>query len=184
MQEGKLWQYEYDPSGNLIKAMDPLGNETSAEYDGNGNRILQKDAELRETRYTYDERNRLVETIDALSGVSQLVYDPDGRVIQKIDPEGKSVYSQYDADGRLVIEIDGAGNEIAYEYGDGGGSDCIVMLRRRFQSADKGYISHLHQRICLQPARPQDCREGLAKRYRVTRKFIRVRRCRQSDYPN
>jgi RHS repeat-associated protein len=80
------WSYEYDPNGNLKRAVDPVGTGT--------------------TSYVYDVENRLVSASGNASAT--LVYDPLGRLVQVTGGGGAQTHFLYDGD-RMIAEYDGSG---------------------------------------------------------------------------
>ena len=112
-------KYEYDYSGNVVRAIDALGNEELYSYDDNGNRISYTDRNGAITSYTYDTMNRLIEkrcgqsvyryTYDsvgnktAISGDYAAGYEYDGRgnLAQEITNDYIKTYS-YDLQGNTV----------------------------------------------------------------------------------
>jgi RHS repeat-associated protein len=112
-------KYEYDYSGNVVRAVDALGNEELYSYDDNGNRISYTDRNGAITSYIYDTMNRLIEkrcgqsvyryTYDsvgnktAISGDYAAGYEYDGRgnLAQEITNDYIKTYS-YDLQGNTI----------------------------------------------------------------------------------
>lgn len=109
-------QYEYDDAGNLVAAIDELGNRLEFEYDERGNQILIRDALGNTTRHDYDAARRRVATTDALGRVTRFIYDSAGRLTETIFADGSRSTTTYDAAGNVVATTNQAGYADYFEY--------------------------------------------------------------------
>lgn len=101
-------QWEYDPLGHLLKAVNAVGQITEYQYDKNGNKIFEKgpDPELT-TRYNYDCSNRLISTErrdrDGTVYTTSSTYYYTHQKYTETDSEGDTTSYRYDDLGRLEI---------------------------------------------------------------------------------
>ncbi|MCL2111643.1 MAG: DNRLRE domain-containing protein [Clostridiales bacterium] len=112
----RLHIYEYDVLGNVIKGIDPLGNETLYEYDRVSRLTRMTDPLGAETSAEYDAAGRLVKLTGANGGVSRLEYDMAGNLIRLTNAGGHTTSYVYDEAGRLASEIDAMGGVTNYAY--------------------------------------------------------------------
>ncbi|MDR0634595.1 MAG: hypothetical protein LBF91_06405, partial [Azoarcus sp.] len=137
-------RHAWNPLGNRLMSIDPVGRETRYEYAKNGIDLLRarqktaegadtliemtwnaqhrpltvKNAAGRLTKLAWNAAGQLTAMTDAQSGHSrQYRYDPQGRLAQIIDPQGK-VQAQYtwDAAGNLASETDSEGRTLKHQY--------------------------------------------------------------------
>ncbi len=107
-EEG-IWYYEYDLNGQLIKAIDPKGNETSYRYDLSGNRTEVTENGVT-TEYTANRMNQYTKV-----GNVKFTYDQNGNMTSMTDENGIVTTYGYDKLNRL-ISVDIAGGS-SYTYG-------------------------------------------------------------------
>jgi RHS repeat-associated protein len=92
--------YSYDPLGNLVSVVDPMGNAWSNSYDSLGRRTVSTDPDLGTWSYGYDDAGRLLTQIDAKSQQTAFSYDRLGRVLTKTSgvglPNAEVVANTYD----------------------------------------------------------------------------------------
>ncbi|WP_420997910.1 LysM peptidoglycan-binding domain-containing protein [Cupriavidus sp. 30B13] len=105
-----VW-FDYNLSGDVVRAYDGEERSVSYEYDANGNQTLQRDSLGNTVRRVYDAQNRLLtETI-------YLVPDPDGE--DQLQPEGpQTTRYVYDAGNKseLRFTISAQGRVTEYRY--------------------------------------------------------------------
>lgn len=107
--------YRYGPFGQLVRIVDPDGNQTAITYDVRGRRRSFADRDTGLTEYSYDAFGQLTSETDAMGRVREFAYDPLGRAIGSRATDGVSCF-QYDASpngiGRLALALrtDGAGD--------------------------------------------------------------------------
>jgi len=133
--DGSVTMRSFDSRRNLLRTVDPLGNEKRFEYDGNnlvrsidelGNAMVygynsenqlisETTAEGRVTRFGYT--NGLMTTVTNPSGDTRNInYDMDGRVIAESDFENNYTRFQLDGVGRKISETDPLGNRQTWTY--------------------------------------------------------------------
>jgi RHS repeat-associated protein len=133
-----LLAYSYDPSGNLVDAVDAYGNRFGFAYDAANRMIRKTDRRNYSFHFVYDDAGRCVHTQgdDGLyeatleyrpqeactlvtlgdGGGWRYQYDDTGRLLAIVDPYGAMRTFRYDDAGRLDAEIDAAGEETTYVY--------------------------------------------------------------------
>ncbi|MEM7010513.1 MAG: hypothetical protein AAF585_03415 [Verrucomicrobiota bacterium] len=162
---GAVWNYEYDQDGDLkrllrdgetwqqverkqltesgeeiVKSVDPFGNETVLHLDDEGNVAKEVNALGQETEFRYDELGQLTGWTDPRGVVADferdvigrvvglenaegptlgLTYDKSGRIVERNTPEQNIKY-QYDREGRLKLIDYGGGETVTYEYDEYG----------------------------------------------------------------
>jgi len=135
---GNITRSTFDPLGNQLSAIDPLGNATFAKYDDNSNQIEHQDAEGHVVKYTYNNEKKLYKTLtDAKGNTFELFYDDSNNLIAVKDPAGnrteltfnskglvtsktdalkRKTSFKYDSAGNLIEETDALGNTVTYTY--------------------------------------------------------------------
>jgi len=115
--KGQTTSFEYDLAGNLVKEIDPLGNETQYFYeDGRGNLTKRIDAKGQTITYQYDVLDRL--TLKTLPGGATVSYSYDDATgyLTGVASDAISYTFTYDSAGRLATVSDSRGYSLAYSY--------------------------------------------------------------------
>ncbi|MBI4584270.1 MAG: RHS repeat protein [Planctomycetes bacterium] len=118
---GTSWQYDYDPAGNPIGAIDPAGNRWDYTYDAFNNlvQVLQPlirdvwgntEPGRRRMDLDYDSNHRLILRRRLARFASPLneshewsyLYNPFGQVTHATDPLGRTTVYTYDPLGNLI----------------------------------------------------------------------------------
>jgi YD repeat-containing protein len=119
---------EFNSSGQMTKAVDPLGNTTLCTYDANGRLQYVKDPKLHMLGLYYDGANHLsrINVLDGEAGVRQVNYlvDASGRLIRAGYPDGYSDSLAYGSNGLLAGIYDRARNRTDLTY------DAIYRLSK------------------------------------------------------
>jgi YD repeat-containing protein len=116
--------------GNVLTAMNTLGQTTCFTYDEKNNLLTSKDALNNETTYEYDVNKRnLVKITYPEGGIQRFTYTSNGQVETATDPNGHTTTYTYDSDGNVTRITDNLSNHVDFTY-DGVGR----MLRRTDQS--------------------------------------------------
>jgi RHS repeat-associated protein len=137
-QQGRVWRYERDAAGNLVRETDFAGGVTTFGYDAAGQLVERVRPDGQRTTFRYDLAGHLVEQIDgnrttrfevsatgqllsADDGTTRVSYERDavGRVLAET-VNGRTVRSAYDAEGRRVRRLTPSGAESAWEYDPAG----------------------------------------------------------------
>ena len=127
----RIWLYDYDSLGRMIRSEDPLGRETFISYDlGAGGcggcgtsakpvQITHPDGTI--TRNAYDKEWRLISTTVAFgtlqAAITSYTYDAAGQRRSMTDPLGHITRWGYDAAGRVTSETRAHGTPIASTTG-------------------------------------------------------------------
>jgi YD repeat-containing protein len=135
----RTWTYTYNQYGQVLTAVDPLGNTTTYAYDAQGNLSTITNALNQATTLSnYDANGRVGRIVDPNGLVTDLTYAPRGWLTSKtVTAPGITETTRYDYDGvgqltkvtlpdgaflaytyddahRLTDVADGAGNAIHY----------------------------------------------------------------------
>ena len=116
----KVINYQYDPSGDLIRVSDNEGNAKS---------------------YAYDVYHHLMKATDARGKVIlRNNYDPLGRIIRKkqeviTNMKGNLITKNYDDICRLIKEEDKVGNTVSYEYDKENNLSKTILTDRQKRTA-------------------------------------------------
>ncbi|MER7501442.1 DNRLRE domain-containing protein [Nonomuraea pusilla] len=103
--EGRKWSFHYDLKGNLTKVTDPAGTLTDApddysmryEYDPLGQVAKAIDANGHDTEFSaYHPSGYPEKTTDAYDRVTTTTYDPRGLIVKTEDANGKISEISYD----------------------------------------------------------------------------------------
>ncbi|WP_442874375.1 RHS repeat-associated core domain-containing protein [Amycolatopsis sp. NBC_00438] len=147
-EQGRVWRYERDTAGNLVRETDFTGGVTTYGYDAAGQLVDRVRPDGRRTTFRYDLAGHLVEQLDgdrvtkfevsatgqllsADDGTTRVSYERDavGRVLAET-VNGRTVRSAYDAEGRRVRRLTPSGAESAWEY-DAAGLPVAARLAGR-----------------------------------------------------
>jgi len=107
--------FRYDAAGKLVETRDPLGGTVRMEYSGD-QLIRLVDPRGQEMRYEYDAVGRLARMTDAKGETTRYAYDANGRMVEQTDPLGRVTRYGYRADGRLESQTDPLGTVTTYDY--------------------------------------------------------------------
>ncbi len=121
--------YEYDPSGNLVKVIDPRGHYMRLKYDAMGQLRERRSydgkaptnaAPLAVEGFAYEPGGKVAFATNALGGVTETQYTSSGLPKFRRNPDGSTNGWLYYLDGRLEREIqnNGAYGRITYNDAD------------------------------------------------------------------
>ena len=126
-QETSVSNAEYDPAGNLVRAINALGQKQDYGYDSRG-RLLsvtqyaEGDKEIK-TLYGYDKAGRLLTvrkgvTNDGDKSSQKLSYEYSGLgdLLKETDESGNSTYFEYDKEGQVIKQTDRNGIVTNFTY--------------------------------------------------------------------
>jgi YD repeat-containing protein len=99
---GLVWEWNYDPQGNLLWSKEPNGAQTSYTYYPNSDRVWKVTDALNHTwEYTYTDVGDVKSVKDPENAATSYVYDYElnepayGQVRRVIDPLGRTTEYQY-----------------------------------------------------------------------------------------
>ncbi|MBI4398353.1 MAG: RHS repeat-associated core domain-containing protein, partial [Candidatus Omnitrophica bacterium] len=128
---------EYNASGQLIRAVNPVGDEIHYEYDDAGHIIKVTDGLGNEMNTSYLQRNGIAtgqasQVTDAMGRSMQYIYDPNTDLLTRtIDPFALTLYS-YDSRDRLTQVEDGLGRQMGWAYNN---------LDQLITAVNRGWVS-------------------------------------------
>lgn len=139
----KTATYWYDPFGNVLQAIDPLGNVIKASYDTLGRRKTLTDPDLGAWTYSLDALGQLVSQTDAKSQVTTFTYDDLGRMTRRLEPDLDSYWvfdSATKGVGQLAeaYTLTGTGTK---DYRRVHGYDSLGRPATTTTTLDKDYVS-------------------------------------------
>lgn len=119
MQYGPLWVKQTDPLGKVrytyknaigqvVRVLDPDGEESIFAYDPEGHLIRSTDAQGNVSTLDYDQRGQKIRSDDPDMGVWTYTYTRFSELATQTDAKGQQVSNTYDRLGRLVQSVDAA----------------------------------------------------------------------------
>ncbi|CAL1241964.1 RHS repeat-associated core domain-containing protein [Candidatus Methylocalor cossyra] len=108
--------YQYLPSGQMVREVDPLGGETKTDYDEHGRIVAKTDPTGAVTRYGYDEKGNRNAITDALGHTYSFVFNDHHLPVAMTDPNGQVWRRTYDGANRLVATEDPLGHRWTIGY--------------------------------------------------------------------
>ncbi len=151
--------YTYDTATDteLVKQVDPAGNETDYTYDASGNltrQVYDPSTVNQTTTYTYDGANRLTGVSEPNGTTIAYTYTATGqRATATVTPSGGSATAvdNYYTNGQLIYQTDGNRNLLAtYTYDSNGtpvsvavGADPTTAPRYYYVYDGQGNVTNL-----------------------------------------
>jgi RHS repeat-associated protein len=89
-------QYSYDPSGELVDTLAPLGHHSTALFDLDGNRTSATDADGNITGNAYDAVDRLTQVNHPDSTFDTTSYDDLGNVLEQTTANASATFFKFD----------------------------------------------------------------------------------------
>ena len=110
----QLSRFQYNSSGHVTQAIDPLGRQTSFAYDPNGIDLLEIDQKTGPNpgdfevlgKFTFNSQHLPLTAIDAAGGQTTLTYNSAGQPLTITNAKGEITTLGYNADGYLTT-VDG-----------------------------------------------------------------------------
>jgi len=111
-----VFEYAYDPQGNLTRLTDPEGALTTYSHNALGQ--VTEVIDGRGARWTsaYDAAGQLVAEADPLGNGDVYAYDRVGNLVSHTNPRGALTGFEYDALDRLVRTVDALGEVQTQTY--------------------------------------------------------------------
>jgi RHS repeat-associated protein len=113
---GHIASLTYDPNGNLVRVLDPLGHLTQLAYDSINRMSEFTAADGGHTRISYDEFDYLVDVTDPRGAATTYSVDALGNTRGTNSPDAGHSTSTPDAVGNVVKGVDANGHPLAYSY--------------------------------------------------------------------
>jgi len=126
MPDGRVTEFAYDASGNMLSLTDALGHTTSMSHDSRGMMVTFTDALGKTTSRSYDAAGLLLTVTDPLGGISTFSYDAAGNRVSETDANGNVGTYTYDLLNRLLTVTDPLGNLTSSTYTPLAGPDTIT----------------------------------------------------------
>ncbi|GDY32629.1 hypothetical protein GTS_42620 [Gandjariella thermophila] len=117
---GHATTYHVNEAKQIVREVDPLGNETRCEWDRYDRLLSRTDPLGRTTRFEYDEHGNLVGLTRPDGSRSLAEYNDLGQPVTLIDPDGSVWRQEYDAAGNRVAVTDPAGATTRFGYDEHG----------------------------------------------------------------
>lgn len=116
LPDGTTWTGEFGPRGEVLKRINPLGEETLFTYNDRGQILTMTTPQGNQTVHEYDQFGNRVRTTSPTGAVTERVYDLLGRVTETIDPLGRRTKTGYLVHHLPVSSTDPAGGIRQSEY--------------------------------------------------------------------
>ncbi|MDO8334625.1 MAG: RHS repeat-associated core domain-containing protein [Nitrosomonas sp.] len=138
----RTFSYQYLPSGQMVREVDPLGNEKKTDYDEHGRIIVKTDATGATTRYTYDAMGNRDSVTDALGNTYRFLYNEHHLARSMTDPLGQIWWRGYDQSNRLIGTQDPLKNQWLIRYDAEGNIAEIQNPKgdRKYQKYTQGVL--------------------------------------------
>jgi RHS repeat-associated protein len=132
--------YESLPTGQLVREVNPAGEQTRTEYDEHLRVVARVGARGGVIRYGFDEAGNLTSITDPLGHGFTLVYNDARLTTTVINPNGHVWSREYDSDNRLTAVVDPKGARWTIGYDASGNATTFAdpagnLLRQRFSAA-------------------------------------------------
>jgi RHS repeat-associated protein len=111
---------EYDQTERITKATDSLGNTVTYHFNELLQLVREVDPQGNETRNEWDRHHRLIVETDALGRSTRYRYDDAGDLREVTRPDGLAERFEYDSAHRAVVIVDAGGAVTRREYGSRG----------------------------------------------------------------
>jgi YD repeat-containing protein len=146
----RTWTYTYNGVGQVLTAVDPLGNTTIYTYDTQGNLVSITNALNQTTTLSnYDANGRVGRIVDPNGATTDLAYAPRGWLTSKtVTAPGIAETTSYDYDGagQLTKVTLPDGSYLAYTYDDA----------HRLTDVADGAGNHIHYTLDVRGNRTAD----------------------------
>jgi RHS repeat-associated protein len=120
-RSGGTLRQDYDNTGNLLSATDPLGGTETHTYDPTtGVRTGYFDPLGHKSAFTYDASGYVTQRVNAQDGVTSYSYDSEHNITGIVDEAGNITSFTYGANHQLLTKSNAAGGVTTYTYNDQG----------------------------------------------------------------
>ncbi len=123
---GVIENYTYDPAGNMISYTDGKGNTTQYIRNSNGyiNQIIYPDGTI--NSYTWNNAGNKLSYIDGNGNATNYIYDLANRLVQMTDALGNSTFYGYNARGERIAETNALGQTTTWTYDASGNTTSMT----------------------------------------------------------
>ena len=147
---GARWTYEYDGSGRLSLAADPVGRTLlRARYNSSG-AVLEAGDAVGAHHYEYTpwsegaRISRRTVVTNSLGAVTAFEHNANGAIVATIDDEGNAASVEYNSANRFGRVSDTAGNEAGFTYDSQNRLVKVLSntgVDKSFTFDERGYLS-------------------------------------------
>ena len=136
-------RYQHLESGQIVREIDPLGNEKTTDYDAHGRIIAKTDASGAATTYSYDDYGNRASITDALGNTYTLRFNAQHLAESVTDPSGHEWQRIYNRTNQTIGIVDPLGNRWTIQYDASGNMSEIQNPTgaRRFHHCTLGLIA-------------------------------------------
>ena len=132
------WSQTYNPAGDLVQLVNPLGAETNLTPDAVGRTIQTTNPLGYSTQLQYNGLDSITSIQDALGQTTTNTYDSQGRLAAIVNAAGVTLESySYDNNGRIVSRTDALGKTTSTVYNSAG--LVAQVTDRKGQSTSNSY---------------------------------------------
>ncbi|MBB4689393.1 RHS repeat-associated core domain-containing protein [Amycolatopsis jiangsuensis] len=117
---GHTTEFHFSEAGQLLREINPLGQETALEWDARDNLLSSTDPLGRTTRYRYDEAGNLTAQIRPGGAERRWERDEAGRAVAVHEAPGVVTRYEYDQRGNVTKVVAPDGATTGYRYGGQG----------------------------------------------------------------
>ncbi|MHB8954814.1 MAG: RHS repeat-associated core domain-containing protein [Pirellulaceae bacterium] len=115
--DGLTSTFNYDPRGNPIQSINPLGLEQQFEYEPTFNSLVGwHDALGHSTGFSVDAKGNLLSTTYPDGTIEEVGHDPQGNLVRAVNRRGLTVLYTYDVNGLVRTKELPSGVRIEYVY--------------------------------------------------------------------
>jgi RHS repeat-associated protein len=139
---GRTFRYQHLQSGQMVREIDPLGNEKSTDYDKYGRIIAKTDATGAKTHYAYDNAGNRSSVTDALGNTTLFSYNNHHLPLTMTDALGQVWHRAYDSANRMIATMDPLQNRWYIRYDQEGNVAEIInpLGAKKFQKYEQGIL--------------------------------------------
>ena len=119
-------RYNYLPTGQVVREIDPLGGEKQTSYDEYGRIVAETNPNGAITRHEYDEQGNRYKVIDPNGYAYFFTVNNNHLTLKLTDPSGNSWERRYDSANRLVFMQDPLGSRWTIDYDQHGNAICVT----------------------------------------------------------
>jgi YD repeat-containing protein len=117
---GYSWEMEYNHNDDMVRHLNPMGQETLLEYDDDHNIVSVQRHGLRSS-YEYDGFNQITSATNPIGQTTTYERDERGNLTRLIDHTGVvRAQAEYNPDGSLHSTTDMYGDTTTYQYDEYG----------------------------------------------------------------